>query len=97
MPANGKPTFGLPEDELELGLGVHGEPGIRRSKIVPVDRLVDDILEIILADKDYRGQDAAILVNGLGATPYEELYIMYRRARQVLEGLGVRLRQSFVG
>lgn len=97
VPANGKPTFGLPEDELELGLGVHGEPGIRRSKIVPVDRLVDDILEIILADKDYRGQDVAVLVNGLGATPYEELYIMYRRARKVLESLGVKVRLTYVG
>lgn len=97
VPANGKPTFGLPDDELELGLGVHGEPGIRRSKVVPVDELVDDILEIVLADKDYRGQDVAVLVNGLGATPYEELYIMYRRARQVLEGHGIKLRRSYVG
>ena len=97
LPANGEPTFGLPDDELELGLGVHGDAGIRRSKIVPVDKLVDDILDIILADEDYRGQDVAVLVNGLGATPYEELYIMVRRAREILEEPGVKVRLSYVG
>ena len=97
VPANGKPTFHLPDDELEVGLGVHGEPGIRRSKIEPVDKLVDEILGIMLADLDYVGSDVAILVNGLGATPYEELYLMYRRARQVLEGHDVRIRRTYVG
>jgi phosphoenolpyruvate---glycerone phosphotransferase subunit DhaK len=97
VPANGKPTFHLPDDELEVGLGVHGEPGIRRSHIEPADDLVDEILGIILADKDYAGSDVAILVNGLGATPYEELYILYRHARRVLEGHGVRIRSSYVG
>ena len=97
VPAHGKPTFHLADDELEVGLGVHGEPGIRRSHIEPVDALVDEILGIILADKDYGGSDVAVLVNGLGATPYEELYIMYRRARQVLEGHGVGIRRSYVG
>lgn len=97
VPANGKPTFHLPDDELEVGLGVHGEPGIRRSKIEPVDKLVDEILGIILADLDYAGSDVAILVNGLGATPYEELYLMYRRARQVLGGHDVRIRRTYVG
>jgi phosphoenolpyruvate---glycerone phosphotransferase subunit DhaK len=97
VPANGKPTFHLAEDELEVGLGVHGEPGIRRTTIEPVDALVDEILGLILADKDFAGSDVAILVNGLGATPYEELYIMYRRARQVLGAQGVHVRRSYVG
>jgi phosphoenolpyruvate---glycerone phosphotransferase subunit DhaK len=97
VPANGKPTFGLPDDELEVGLGVHGEPGIRRSKIEPADSLVEEILGLILADKDFVGSDVAILVNGLGATPYEELYLMYRHARRVLEGHSVSVRQTFVG
>lgn len=97
VPANGRPTFGLPEDELELGLGVHGEPGIRRSKVKPADEIVDEILEILLADKDFGGSDVAILVNGLGATPYEELYVMYRHARRVLEAHKVAIRQTYVG
>ncbi len=97
VPANGQPTFHLPDDELEVGLGVHGEPGIRRSRIEPADKLVDEIVGLILADKDFRGSDVAILVNGLGATPYEELYLMYRHARRVLEAENVRIRQTFVG
>ena len=97
VPAHGTPTFHLADDELELGLGVHGEPGIRRSAIEPADKLVDEILGLILADKDYTDSDVAILVNGLGATPYEELYVMYRRARRVLAGHGVTVRRSYVG
>jgi len=97
VPAHGKPTFQLAADELEVGLGVHGEPGIRRSAIEPVDKLVDEILGLILDDKDYAGSEVAILVNGLGATPYEELYVMYRHARRVLEGHGVKVRCTYVG
>jgi phosphoenolpyruvate---glycerone phosphotransferase subunit DhaK len=97
VPANGKPTFGLPEDELEVGLGVHGEPGIRRSKVEPADRLVEEILGIITTDLDFDGSDVAILVNGLGATPYEELYLMYRHARRVLEARRISVRRTFVG
>ena len=97
VPAHGQPTFHLPDDELEVGLGVHGEPGIRRSRIEPADKLVDEIVGLILADKDYRGDDVAILVNGLGATPYEELYIMYRHARRILEAENVRIRRTYVG
>ena len=97
VPAHGKPTFQVADDELEVGLGVHGEPGIRRSPIMPVDKLVDELLGLILADKDFTGSDVAILVNGLGATPYEELYVMYRRARHVLEGHGVTVRRTYVG
>jgi phosphoenolpyruvate---glycerone phosphotransferase subunit DhaK len=97
VPANGKPTFGLPDDELEVGLGVHGEPGIRRSKVEPADRLVEEILDIITTDLDFDGSDVAILVNGLGATPYEELYLMYRHARRVLEARRISVRRTFVG
>jgi phosphoenolpyruvate---glycerone phosphotransferase subunit DhaK len=97
VPANGRPTFGLADDELEVGLGVHGEPGVRRSKVRPADEIVDELLGAILADRDFRGGDVAILVNGLGATPYEELYLMYRRARRVLDAHGVTVRRSYVG
>jgi dihydroxyacetone kinase-like protein len=97
VPANGKPTFSLGDDEMEIGLGIHGEPGMRRAKIEPVDKIVDEMVEAILADLDYVGSDVAVLVNGLGATPYEELYVMYRRVKQILDSRRVNIRQKFVG
>ena len=76
---------------------MHGEPGVRRSKLRPANELVDELVGAILADRDFAGSDVAILVNGLGATPYEELYVMYRHARRVLEGHRVSVRRSYVG
>jgi dihydroxyacetone kinase len=97
VPANGKPTFSLGEDEMEIGLGIHGEPGMRRAKIEPVDKIVDEMVEAILADMDFAGSDVAVLVNGLGATPYEELYVMYRRVKQILDARKITIRLKFVG
>lgn len=97
VPANGKPTFSLLEGELEVGLGIHGEPGLRRTKIEPADKLVEEMMAHILGDLDFGGSDVAVLVNGLGATPYEELYIMYRKLRAVLEASRVRVVRSYVG
>ena len=97
VPANGKPTFTIADDEMEVGLGVHGEPGVRRSKIVPVDTIVDELVETILGDLDYVGGDVAVLVNGLGATPYEELYVIYRRVKQILDARRITIRRRYVG
>lgn len=98
VPANGRPTFNLADDEMEIGLGIHGEPGMRRTKIIPVDQIVDEIIEGILNDNiDYTDSDVAVLVNGLGATPYEELYVIYRRVKQILDAKRVRIRRRFVG
>ncbi len=97
VPANGKPTFSLGDDEMEIGLGIHGEPGMRRAKIEPVDKIVDEMVEAILADMDYAGSDVAVLVDGLGATPYEELYVMYRRVKQILDAKKITIRHKFVG
>ena len=97
VPANGKPTFSLGDDEMEIGLGIHGEPGMRRAKIEPVDKIVDEMVEAILADMDYAGSDVAVLVDGLGATPYEELYVMYRRVKQILDARKITIRHKFVG
>jgi phosphoenolpyruvate---glycerone phosphotransferase subunit DhaK len=97
VPANGKPTFSLGEDEMEIGLGIHGEPGMRRAKLEPADKIVDEMVEAILADLDYSGGDVAVLVNGLGATPYEELYILFRRVKQILDGRNIKIKQKFVG
>jgi dihydroxyacetone kinase-like protein len=97
VPANGKPTFSLGAEEMEIGLGIHGEPGMRRAKLEPVDAIVDQMVETILADLDFAGSDVAVLVNGLGATPYEELYVVFRRVRQILDARNVRIRHRFVG
>jgi phosphoenolpyruvate---glycerone phosphotransferase subunit DhaK len=97
VPANGKPTFSLGEDEMEIGLGIHGEPGMRRAKLEPADKIVDEMMEAILADLDYSGSDVAVLVNGLGATPYEELYVMFRRVKQILDSKKIKMKQKFVG
>ncbi len=97
VPANGKPTFSLGADEMEIGLGIHGEPGMRRAKLEPADKIVDEMVEAILADLDYSGSDVAVLVNGLGATPYEELYVLYRRVKQILDSRKINIRQKFVG
>ena len=98
VPANGRPTFNLGPDEMEIGLGIHGEPGMRRTKITSVDQIVDEIVEGILNDNiDYTDSEVAVLVNGLGATPYEELYVMYRRVKQILDAKRVRIRRRFIG
>ncbi len=97
VPANGKPTFSLPEGELEVGLGIHSEPGLRRAKIEPVDTLIEELTSYILTDHDYAGSEVAVLVNGLGATPYEELYLIYRKLTQVLGADRIKVRRSYVG
>ena len=97
VPANGKPTFSLPEDEMEIGLGIHGEPGIKRVKLRPIDSVIDEIVESILADLDYKGSDVAVLVNGLGDSPAEELYLVYRRVSQILKASNINIRFKHVG
>jgi dihydroxyacetone kinase len=100
VPGSGRPTFEIGPDELEIGMGVHGEPGIRRGPLQPADAVADQMLEAILADwraDGLAGGEAALLVNGLGATPYMDLYILYRAARRGLEAAGWTVSRSFVG
>ncbi|NLO07424.1 MAG: dihydroxyacetone kinase subunit DhaK [candidate division WS1 bacterium] len=98
IPAAGEPTFQIGEDEMELGMGIHGEQGLRRGKIMPADAVVDEMLEHILADLPFEaGDEVAVLVNSLGATPPEELYIMYRRAHAVLGQAGIGIHRAFIG
>ena len=79
VPAAGRPTFTLGEDEMEIGMGIHGEPGVRRGKLEPADKITTNLTETILADMDLaKGDEVSVLINGLGATPKEELYVMYR-------------------
>jgi dihydroxyacetone kinase-like protein len=98
VPAAGRPTFDIADDEMEMGMGIHGEPGIWRDKLRPADAITDEMLDRLLADMPLRkGDRASILVNSLGATPPEELYIMYRRARARLGDLGVEIVMPLVG
>ncbi|MEC8445862.1 MAG: dihydroxyacetone kinase subunit DhaK [Actinomycetota bacterium] len=97
VPANGRPTFHLEEDEMELGLGIHGEPGIKRQKVAPVDDIVDAMMDMILGDLDYSGSEVALSVNGLGGTPAEELYVVYRKAKEICDANGLRVLHKNVG
>ena len=97
VPANGQPTFTLPDDEMEIGLGIHGEPGIKRVKARGIDSVIDEIVESILADLDYKGSDVALLINGLGGSPAEELYVVYRRVKQICDANSINIRFKHVG
>ena len=96
VPAAGKPTFNLGEDEMEMGVGIHGEPGRRRVKLASADAIADEIVSAITEDLGDRG-DAILLVNGFGGTPAMELYVMYHAARTRLEKRGIKVRRSLVG
>ena len=98
VPQAGRPTFELGEDEMEMGMGIHGEPGIWRDKIKPADAITDEMMDRLLADMPLGRDDrVSILVNSLGATPLEELYIMFRRAKARLDDLGVAITMPLVG
>jgi phosphoenolpyruvate---glycerone phosphotransferase subunit DhaK len=98
VPGAGRPTFELPDDEMEIGMGVHGEPGIRRGPMQPADAVARILIDAILADIDEpETGDVALLVNGLGATAHLDQHILYRGARRVLESHGMRVVRSYVG
>jgi dihydroxyacetone kinase-like protein len=98
LPTVGKPTFELEEGEMEVGIGIHGEPGIHRGPLESADAVTDRLLEPIVADLVLgEGERVAVLVNGLGATPLEELYLVYRRVHARLSQLGVTIERRYVG
>lgn len=98
LPSAGKPTFELGEDEMEIGIGIHGEPGVHRGALEPADAVTERLLDAIVDDlKLQSGDRVVVLVNGMGATPLEELYIMYRRAWQLLRDLDVEVHRPYVG
>jgi dihydroxyacetone kinase-like protein len=98
VPAAGTPTFSLAEDEMEVGVGIHGEPGRRRVKLERADAIAFEMTTAIAEDLDAReGSEALLLVNGFGGTPTIELYLMYNAARRQLEQRGLRIARSLVG
>lgn len=97
VPAAGKPGFELADDEMEVGIGIHGEPGTHREPLKTADEITDMLLEQILADIDYSGSEVAVMVNGAGATPLMELFIVNNRIADVLNEKGITVYKTFVG
>src|SRR3954470_14907343 len=97
-PAKGSPLFELGADEMEMGVGIHGEPGRSREKLASADEIIDQMLEAVRSDLPYEsGDDVALMINGLGGTPISELYLLYGRAHQVLTDRGINVRRNYVG
>jgi dihydroxyacetone kinase-like protein len=98
VPSAGKPTFDLPAGEMELGVGIHGEPGRRRVPVAPAREVAEMLLEPVLADLDFTGGDGVLaFVNGMGGTPLLELYVVYAEVQAVLAKAGVTVARSLVG
>ena len=96
-PAKGSPLFELGADEMEVGVGIHGEPGRERRKLTNADAIVDELLDAVVTDLPYNSNDrVALMINGLGGTPISELYILYRRAHQQLADRGIAVGRSYV-
>lgn len=97
-PAKGAPLFDLGPDEMEVGVGIHGEPGRRRAKLGTANQIVDDLLDSVVKDLPFSSGDrVALMINGLGGTPISELYLLYGRAHQQLATQGITVGRSYVG
>jgi len=98
VPRVGKAGFNIADDEIEMGMGIHGETGIRVEKLKPVDEIVAEMMEAIIADLPYSGGDeVAVLMNGLGATPLDELYIIMNHVHDILGKKGIGIFHSYAG
>ncbi len=98
IPETGKLTFELPDDEIEIGMGAHGEAGVSREKLLQADPLTDQMMDTLLADMPLKaGDEIALLLNNLGATTFMEMLIVNRRARAILDGLGVKVHKTDMG
>lgn len=98
LPRVGHPSFEIADDEMEIGMGIHGEPGIRRGKIMTAEEITNELLAKILPELDLKaGDETAVLVNGLGATPLEEQYIVTKRIYEVLSEKGIHIFHTYVG
>lgn len=98
VPAAGNPTFSISDTEIEMGVGIHGEPGRKRESMREADAIVNDMVDAIMADlKPEKGSEILLLVNGLGATPLMELYLIYHTAERLLQAHGLIISRSLVG
>jgi phosphoenolpyruvate---glycerone phosphotransferase subunit DhaK len=98
VPAAGKPTFDIADDEMEVGVGIHGEPGRKRVKLRPATDIAAEMVNAIIGDLDRRARgEVILLINGFGSTPLSELYLMYDAVRKRLEASGIVVARSLVG
>jgi phosphoenolpyruvate---glycerone phosphotransferase subunit DhaK len=97
VPAAGKPTFQLGEDEMELGIGIHGEPGRSRVPLASAREIAEQLLEPILADLDFTSAPVIVMLNGMGGTPLIELYLMYGEVAKIIEKAGIAVARNLVG
>jgi len=98
IPAAGRPTFELPDGQMEIGMGIHGEPGVRRAPLSSASEVARELTETVLADLDAgSGDELAVLINGLGATPAEELHLVFATVAQVIADRGMAVRRRWIG
>jgi dihydroxyacetone kinase-like protein len=97
-PAKGTPIFTLADDEMEMGIGIHGEPGRKRVKMTNANAIVDELFEAVASDLPYKaGDDVALMINGMGGTPISELYLLYGHAHDLAEKRGLKVKRNYVG
>jgi phosphoenolpyruvate---glycerone phosphotransferase subunit DhaK len=97
-PAKGSPIFTLADDEMEMGIGIHGEPGRKRVKLAPANAIADELLEAVASDLPYKaGDEVALMVNGMGGTPISELYLLYGHIAEQVEKRGMKIKRNYVG
>lgn len=98
VPAAGKPSFTLKENEMEIGIGIHGEPGTHREELKSADEITEHLVNSVLDNiKIDKGEEVAVMVNGLGSTPLMELFIVNKKVHQMLEDKGIKIHETFVG
>ncbi|SPT69071.1 dihydroxyacetone kinase subunit DhaK [Anaerobiospirillum thomasii] len=98
IPEKGEANFSLPDGKMEIGMGIHGEPGIKLEDLKSADEIVEQMMESLLQDLPYTsGDEVSVLINGLGATPKEELYIVYRKVAKILEANGIKIFNNYIG
>jgi len=98
VPHAGKPTFDLPEDEMEIGIGIHGEPGRRRMKVASAAEITEMLATAILEDLPFKGGDSVLaFVNGMGGTPLIELYVVYNELAKILKGRNITIARNLIG
>src|SRR5699024_9662299 len=97
VPAAGTPSFQLAENEMEIGIGIHGESGIERKDITTADEIAKELTDKVLDDFDFSGGDVAVMVNGLGSSPEMELYIVNKKVQAIMQEKGIRVYKTYVG
>jgi phosphoenolpyruvate---glycerone phosphotransferase subunit DhaK len=97
VPAAGKPTFDLGDDEMEVGIGIHGEPGRRRVALGSAQDIAEQLMEPILADLDFSASPVIMMLNGMGGTPLIELYLMYGEVAKIIKQAGITVARNLVG